>query len=122
MQKGNHAQLYAKANKCFCVTPRGYLKGVVSTVVWKFFLVKCFLFKKGRVKNISWLMLTHENRVCVWAPHDCMLGCTIPKSANGRVRKRELVFVVTIFIGGFGMPKLESKCMSCVRVPYNERD
>ena len=30
--------------------------------------------------------------------------------------------MVTIFIRPIGMQKLESKCMSCVRVPYNESD
>ena len=31
------------------------------TVVWNYFLEKDFVFKKGRVKNISRLMFTHEN-------------------------------------------------------------
>ena len=33
----------------------------VCTMVWKIFVEKYFVFKKVRVKNISWLLFAHEN-------------------------------------------------------------
>ena len=77
---------------------------------------KIFLFKKGHVKNISWLMLTHKNHpLFACGPRTtATVDCTTAKTANGRVIERELLFAVTIFIRRFGKRKLESKCMSCV--------
>ena len=49
-----------------------------------------------------------------------VLDCTTANTANGRVIKGELLFAVMICIRRFGTRKLESKCMSCARVPYNK--
>ena len=66
----------------------------------KNFYRKIFLFKKDRVKNLSWLMLTHENQALfACGPRTtATVDCTTAKTANGRVIERELHFVVTIFI------------------------